>query len=80
MPLHGVNGIDYGILYGMKRTAVGILRSVVQHRGRAVIVAPDIPLDPLVALPMLKELASDEKPDLIIGTSMGGPHSERSTR
>lgn len=36
---------------------------------RAVIVAPDIPLDPLVALPMLKKLASDENPDLVVGTS-----------
>lgn len=44
---------------------------------RAVIVAPDIPLDPLAALPMLKELASDEQPDLIVGTSMGGFYAQQ---
>ena len=44
---------------------------------RAVVVAPDIPLDPLAALPMLKELASDEKPDLIVGTSMGGFYAQQ---
>ena len=44
---------------------------------RAVIVAPDIPLDPLVALPMLKKLASDENPDLVVGTSMGGFYAQQ---
>ena len=33
---------------------------------RATVVAPDIPLDPLVAMPMLEELAFDEMPDLVI--------------
>ena len=44
---------------------------------RAAIVAPDIPLDPLLALPMLKELAARECPDLIIGTSMGGMYAQQ---
>ena len=44
---------------------------------RAVVVAPDIPLDPLAALPMLKELAARERPDLIIGTSMGGMYAQQ---
>ena len=44
---------------------------------RAAIVAPDIPLDPLVALPMLKELAVSEKPDIVIGTSMGGFYAQQ---
>ena len=43
---------------------------------RATIVAPDIPLDPLVALPMLKALAAREAPDLIVGTSMGGFYAQ----
>ena len=45
--------------------------------GRATVVAPDIPLDPLAALPMLEELAYDEMPDLIIGTSMGGMYAQQ---
>ena len=39
---------------------------------RAVVVAPDIPLDPIVAEKSLEELAYDEMPDLVVGTSMGG--------
>ena len=53
---------------------VGLLRRELWEKAppnhRVTIVAPDIPLDPLVALPMLEELAYDEVPDLIIGTSM----------
>ena len=41
------------------------------------VLAPDIPVDPSVALPMLKELAYDEMPDLIIGTSMGGMYAQQ---
>ena len=60
---------------------VGILRRELWEKadaaGRTTIVAPDIPLDPLVALPMLEELAYDEMPDLIIGTSMGGMYAQQ---
>ena len=41
------------------------------------IVSPDIPVDPIVALPYLKELCDNEKPDLIIGTSMGGMYAQQ---
>ena len=44
---------------------------------RAVIVAPDIPIDPIEALAMLRELADREKPDLAIGTSMGGFYAQQ---
>ena len=50
-------------------------RSEVAHR--AVVVAPDIPLDPLAAMPMLEELAYEEMPDLVIGTSMGGFYAQQ---
>ena len=43
---------------------------------RAVVIAPDIPLDPLVAAKTLEELAYDEMPDLIVGTSMGGMYAQ----
>jgi predicted esterase YcpF (UPF0227 family) len=59
---------------------VGLLRHELWEKmppdHRVTIVAPDIPLDPLVALPMLEELAYDEVPDLIIGTSMGGWYTQ----
>ena len=44
---------------------------------RASVIAPDIPIDPLDALPMLERLAYDEMPDLIIGTSMGGMYAQQ---
>ena len=43
---------------------------------RAVVIAPDIPLDPLVAAKTLEEIAYDEMPDLVIGTSMGGMYAQ----
>lgn len=41
------------------------------------IVAPDIPVDPVEALPYLKSYCETEKPDLIIGTSMGGMYAQQ---
>ena len=59
---------------------VGLLRHELWEKAapdrRVTIVAPDIPLDPLAALPMLEELACDEMPDLVIGTSMGGWYAQ----
>jgi predicted esterase YcpF (UPF0227 family) len=39
------------------------------------VVAPDIPIDPKDALPFLKGLCKKKKPDVIIGTSMGGMYA-----
>ena len=41
------------------------------------IIAPDIPVDPEEALPMLKELVEQEQPDIIVGTSMGGMYAQQ---
>lgn len=41
------------------------------------VVAPDIPIDPAEALPFLRELCNKEKPDVIIGTSMGGMYAQQ---
>lgn len=41
------------------------------------IIAPDIPVDPVDALPFLKELCASEQPDLVIGTSMGGMYAQQ---
>lgn len=43
----------------------------------ALVVAPDIPLDPEEALPMLRDTADAEQPDIIIGTSMGGMYAQQ---
>ena len=49
----------------------------VEAAHRATVTAPDIPVDPAVALPMLEALAYDEMPDLVIGTSMGGMYAQQ---
>ena len=52
---------------------VNLLRNEFAPTGGEVkVVAPDIPVDPAEALPMLKKLAAEVNPVLIIGTSMGG--------
>ncbi len=43
----------------------------------ADIVAPDIPVDPKEALPYLQNLVEEEKPDVIVGTSMGGMYAQQ---
>lgn len=43
----------------------------------AQVVAPDIPVDPEEALPMLQELVQAEQPDVIVGTSMGGMYAQQ---
>lgn len=43
----------------------------------AEVVAPDIPVDPDEALPMLRELVEREQADLLVGTSMGGMYAQQ---
>ncbi len=43
---------------------------------QATVVAPDLPLHPQEAIDLLRTVLDDEKPDLIIGTSMGGMYAE----
>lgn len=42
----------------------------------AEVIAPDLPIHPAEAMTLLRGLCSDEHPDLIIGTSMGGMYAE----
>ena len=41
------------------------------------ILAPDIPVDPVDALPYLRQYCIENTPDLIIGTSMGGMYAQQ---
>lgn len=41
------------------------------------VISPDIPVDPTEALPYLRNLCEQEKPDLIIGTSMGAMYAQQ---
>ena len=53
---------------------VGLLRKTFPS---ARVTAPDIPLDPEDALPLLLRLCADEQPDIVIGTSMGGMYAQQ---
>ena len=43
----------------------------------ATVIAEDMPLHPQEALDLLHRLCDEERPDLIIGTSMGGMYTEQ---
>ena len=43
----------------------------------ARVVAPDLPVHPAEAMALLQELCSTERPDIIMGTSMGGMYTEQ---
>lgn len=53
---------------------VEILRNMLPND---TVIAPDIPLDPLEALPFLQNLCKEEQVDLVIGTSMGGMYAHQ---
>ena len=44
---------------------------------QARVIAPDLPVNPHEAIALLHTLCEQEKPDLIIGTSMGGMYTEQ---
>lgn len=54
----------------------GTVKLIRQTFPEAEVVAFDIPLHPAEGMAMLRQKAAEEKPDLIIGTSMGGMYTE----
>ena len=44
---------------------------------QARVIAPDLPVNPHEAIALLHTICEQEKPDLIIGTSMGGMYTEQ---
>ncbi len=57
--------------------ASGTVQLLRQLLPEAEVIAPDIPVDPVEALPFLKKLCEDEQPDIIVGTSMGGMYAQQ---
>lgn len=41
------------------------------------VISPDLPLSPIEAMKLLHNICEQQKPDLIIGTSMGGLYTEQ---
>jgi len=57
--------------------ASGTVENLRRELPDAEIIAPDIPVDPVEALPFLKQFVQDEQPDIIVGTSMGGMYAHQ---
>ena len=41
------------------------------------VIAPDLPIDPFEAIEQLHKLVEEEKPDIVVGTSMGGMYTQQ---
>ena len=54
----------------------GTVARIQEMLPNATVVAEDIPVHPAEGFAMLQQMAAYEKPDLIIGTSMGGMYTE----
>ena len=57
--------------------ATGTAESLRRILPEVEVISPDIPVDPSEALPFLRALCEQEKPDLIIGTSMGAMYAQQ---
>ena len=67
-----------GYLHGFASSGASGTVQVLRARFRADrVLAPDIPLDPALALPFLRDFCAREAPDLLIGTSMGGLYAHQ---
>ena len=54
----------------------GTVRSLRTLLPEAEVIAPDVPVPPHEALALLRGLVAEQRPDLVMGTSMGGMYAE----
>ena len=57
--------------------ASGTAKSLRNLLPNAEVISPDLPLSPLKAMELLLNICDTQKPDLIIGTTMGGFYAEQ---
>ena len=55
----------------------GTVMTLRRHLSAWRVIAPDLPVDPFEALEMLRALVETEKPDVVVGTSMGGMYTQQ---
>lgn len=58
---------------GSSGTVMTLRRYLTEWR----VIAPDLPVDPFEALELLRALIEEEKPDIVVGTSMGGMYTQQ---
>lgn len=55
----------------------GTVMSLRHHLRDWQVIAPDLPVDPFEALELLRSIVAEEKPEIVIGTSMGGMYTQQ---
>lgn len=55
----------------------GTVMTLRRHLASWRVIAPDLPVDPFEALELLRRLVETEKPDVVVGTSMGGMYAQQ---
>lgn len=58
---------------GSSGTVMTLRRYLTEWR----VIAPDLPVDPFESLGLLRGLIEEEKPDIVVGTSMGGMYTQQ---
>ncbi|MBP5646213.1 MAG: esterase, partial [Bacteroidaceae bacterium] len=61
----------------MSSGASGTVESLRRMLPELEVCAPDIPVDPVDALPYLRQYCQEHKPDIIVGTSMGAMYAQQ---
>lgn len=55
----------------------GTVMTLRRHLSSWRVIAPDLPVDPFEALELLRSIVEQEKPDVVVGTSMGGMYAQQ---
>lgn len=55
----------------------GTVMTLRRHLAAWRVIAPDLPVDPFEALDLLRDIVEKEKPDVVVGTSMGGMYTQQ---
>ena len=55
----------------------GTVMTLRRHLTEWRVIAPDLPVDPFEALELLRRMVDEERPDIVVGTSMGGMYTQQ---
>lgn len=55
----------------------GTARTIKRYLPNCRVVSPDLPINPVEAIEMLKRIVEEEKIDVVVGTSMGGMFAQK---
>ncbi|MBQ7946635.1 MAG: hypothetical protein IJ277_00510 [Bacteroidaceae bacterium] len=55
----------------------GTVMALRHHLPHWQVIAPDLPVDPFEALELLRSTVEREKPEIVVGTSMGGMYTQQ---